>query len=98
MYFKNIFLALASLRGSENVWLVDVTRSSQTKKQTLSDFDLPKDLTFHLRSDTEILTLRLRRNYNINPNVAFYFARNLEDGQLSLMKPKHLGNKICFEH
>ncbi|KAK3584034.1 hypothetical protein CHS0354_036175 [Potamilus streckersoni] len=68
------------------VWLNDLTRSFKTEKMTHDDLDLPDELTFHLTSKSCALTLNLKRNHGIDPNVDVYFVQNLKDGQPHLDK------------
>ncbi|KAK3584062.1 hypothetical protein CHS0354_032416 [Potamilus streckersoni] len=77
----------------ETVWLKDVTTTSQTDKRTLSETDLPNELTFHLKRGSKVVTLNLRRNHGINPNADFYFARKLKNGQSALVKSRNLEKK-----
>ncbi|KAL3836831.1 hypothetical protein ACJMK2_022244, partial [Sinanodonta woodiana] len=73
----------------ETVWLKDVTTLFQTDKRTLSDLDLPNDLTFHLTRGSDVLTLDLKRNHDINPDADVYFARTLKNGQSVLVKSRN---------
>ncbi|KAL3853997.1 hypothetical protein ACJMK2_013281, partial [Sinanodonta woodiana] len=87
MFFSPDLLAA---EGSEIVWLKEVTTEFATSKRTIGDFDLPNELTFHLKRDLDYVTLNLKRNYDINPNVDAYFAHRLDDGRLSLVKRPNL--------
>ncbi|KAK3584061.1 hypothetical protein CHS0354_032415 [Potamilus streckersoni] len=75
------------------LWLKDVTTTSQTAKRSLSEIDLPNELTFHLKRGSKDVTLNLRRNHVINPNADFYFARKLKNGQSALVKSRNLEKK-----
>ncbi|KAL3892090.1 hypothetical protein ACJMK2_004327 [Sinanodonta woodiana] len=76
----------------ETVWLNDVTTRFQTDKRTLGDTDLPHQLTFHLRRESDDLTLNLRRNYDIDPNADIYFVEQLKDGR-SILKKENILEK-----
>ncbi|KAK3592757.1 hypothetical protein CHS0354_016513 [Potamilus streckersoni] len=73
----------------EIVWLKEVTTRSQTNKRTHSDTNLPNELEFVLRRSSETLSLKLRRNHDINPKADFYFAQTLNDGKSALVKSPH---------
>ncbi|KAL3856273.1 hypothetical protein ACJMK2_011047, partial [Sinanodonta woodiana] len=81
---------LQELTESETIWLKDVTASFQTDKRTLGDLDLPDDLSFHLRLESNVLALNLKRNHGIDPNANVYFGRKLNDGQQFLEKALYL--------
>ncbi|KAK3579629.1 hypothetical protein CHS0354_032418 [Potamilus streckersoni] len=78
----------------ETVWLKDVTTTSQTDKRSLSEIDLPNELTFQVKRGSKIVTLNLRRNNGINPNADFYFTRKLKNGQSALVKSRNLEKKL----
>ncbi|KAL3836829.1 hypothetical protein ACJMK2_022242, partial [Sinanodonta woodiana] len=78
----------------ETVWLKDVTTLFQTDKRTLSDLDLPNDLTFHLTRGSDVLTLDLKRNHDINPDADVYFARTLKNGQSFLVKSRNYEKEL----
>ncbi|KAK3609041.1 hypothetical protein CHS0354_018591 [Potamilus streckersoni] len=75
---------------SETVWLKDVTKRIHGEKRTLDDFDLPDQLTFQLRRETEALNLNLKRNYDIDPNAEIYVGRKLKDGRSVLLKTQNM--------
>ncbi|KAK3576268.1 hypothetical protein CHS0354_027712, partial [Potamilus streckersoni] len=87
-----IFILLAKT-DSETVWLKDVTTLLQTDKRTLSDDDLPDQLSFILKSKSHTLTLNLKRNYDIDPNADIYTVRKLNDGRSLLEKTDNIENE-----
>ncbi|KAL3892094.1 hypothetical protein ACJMK2_004331, partial [Sinanodonta woodiana] len=74
----------------ETVWLKEVTTEFPTDKRTLGDPNLPTQLTFHIRRESDDLTLNLRRNYDIDPNADIYVSQTINDGQSILRKASHL--------
>ncbi|KAK3586769.1 hypothetical protein CHS0354_016944 [Potamilus streckersoni] len=74
----------------ETVWLKDVTTTTQTDKRTLSDHGLPAQLTFHLMRGSGVLTLTLKRNYDIDPNADIYAVQRTKDGRSILSKTRNL--------
>ncbi|KAK3582132.1 hypothetical protein CHS0354_017243 [Potamilus streckersoni] len=74
----------------ETVWLKDVTTNSHGITRTVGELHLPNELTFHLRRASDDLTLNLKRNHDIDPNVGVYFSRKLEDGRSVLVKTRDL--------
>ncbi|KAK3592752.1 hypothetical protein CHS0354_016508 [Potamilus streckersoni] len=73
----------------EIVWLKEVTTRSLTDKRTHRDTNLPNELAFVLRRSSETVSLKLRRNHDINPKADFYFAQKLNDGESALVKSPH---------
>ncbi|KAK3598249.1 hypothetical protein CHS0354_001070 [Potamilus streckersoni] len=68
-----------------------MTERFQSVKRTISDLNLPAQLTFHLRRGSSApLKLHLKRNYNINSNPGVYFARKRKDGRSVLVKERNL--------
>ncbi|KAK3589524.1 hypothetical protein CHS0354_041647 [Potamilus streckersoni] len=59
-----------------------------TDKHTLSDPDLPDQLSFHLKLKSHGVNLNLKRNYQIDPNVDVYTVDILKDG-LPILKKTH---------
>ncbi|KAK3598285.1 hypothetical protein CHS0354_019811 [Potamilus streckersoni] len=76
--------------GSEIVWLKDVTEIFHTQKRLFGDHDLPDHLTFHVRRRSGVLTLKLKRNYEIDPDADIYFVEGTKDGRSILSKTKTL--------
>ncbi|KAK3598199.1 hypothetical protein CHS0354_031935 [Potamilus streckersoni] len=72
------------------VWLKDMTRRFQTYKRTLSEGDLPDQLSFRLKRKSHSLTLNLRKNYDIDPNADIYIVQNLDDGRSVLERAQNL--------
>ncbi|KAK3598283.1 hypothetical protein CHS0354_019809 [Potamilus streckersoni] len=72
--------------GSEIVWLKDVTEIFQTQKRIFDDPDLPDHLTFHVWRGSGVLTLNLKRNYEIDPNADIYFVEVTSDDRSILSK------------
>ncbi|KAK3610967.1 hypothetical protein CHS0354_000973 [Potamilus streckersoni] len=74
----------------ETVWLKDVTTRLQTDKRGLSDPDLPDQLSFQLKSKSRTLTLNLKRNHQIDPNIDIYTVKKLNDSLPFLEKAQDL--------
>ncbi|KAL3892144.1 hypothetical protein ACJMK2_004381, partial [Sinanodonta woodiana] len=72
--------------GLETVWVRDMTAEIQGYKRELDDYDLPDQLTFNLRRGLNDLTLKLKRNYEINPNADIYVVQKLKNGRPFLAK------------
>ncbi|KAL3892134.1 hypothetical protein ACJMK2_004371, partial [Sinanodonta woodiana] len=72
--------------GLETVWVRDITAEFQADKRELDDSDLPDQLTFNLRRGIDDLTLKLRRNYEIDPNADIYVVQKLKNGQSFVAK------------
>ncbi|KAK3598239.1 hypothetical protein CHS0354_001060 [Potamilus streckersoni] len=80
--------------GLETVWLKEATSRLNINKRTLSEnINFPDELTFHLRRGSNIITLNLKRNRDIDPNADVYFVRTLKDGQSELVKTQNLRNE-----
>ncbi|KAK3586203.1 hypothetical protein CHS0354_003887, partial [Potamilus streckersoni] len=84
---------LAATTDAETVWLKDVTTKFHTDKRTVSDTDLPDQLSFHLKRKSHDLTFNLKRNHQINPNADIFVVRKLNDGQSVLEKTQNLENE-----
>ncbi|KAK3598431.1 hypothetical protein CHS0354_016429 [Potamilus streckersoni] len=80
----------------ETVWLKDATTRFQTDKRTLSDSDLPDQLSFQLKSRSRTLTLNLKRNHQVDPNLDIYIVNNLNDGPSFLEKAQDLEKEVCI--
>ncbi|KAL3892129.1 hypothetical protein ACJMK2_004366, partial [Sinanodonta woodiana] len=72
--------------GLETVWVRDITAEFQADKRELDDSDLPDQLTFNLRRGIDDLTLKLRRNYEIDPNADIYVVQKLKNGRSFVAK------------
>ncbi|KAL3892138.1 hypothetical protein ACJMK2_004375, partial [Sinanodonta woodiana] len=72
--------------GLETVWVRDMTAETQADKRALDDYDLPDQLTFNLRRGLDDLTLKLKRNYEINPNTDIYVVQKLKNGRSFVAK------------
>ncbi|KAK3592756.1 hypothetical protein CHS0354_016512 [Potamilus streckersoni] len=73
----------------EIVWLKEVTTRFHKDKRTHSDTNLPNEMSFVLSRVSESLSLKLRRNNDINPKADFYFAQKLNGGKSALVKSPH---------
>ncbi|KAK3576264.1 hypothetical protein CHS0354_027707, partial [Potamilus streckersoni] len=89
----DVILILLATTDSETVWLKDVTKLLQTNKRTLSDPDLPDQLSFLLKRKLQTLTLNLKRNYEIDPNADIYTVRKLNDDRSLLEKMDNVENE-----
>ncbi|KAK3598281.1 hypothetical protein CHS0354_019807 [Potamilus streckersoni] len=82
--------------GSEIAWLKDVTATFHTQKRIFGDSDLPDNLTFHVRRWSGVLTLNLKRNYEIDPNADIYFVERTKDGRSILSKTTTFESEVTF--
>ncbi|KAK3600752.1 hypothetical protein CHS0354_017045 [Potamilus streckersoni] len=85
-----------ALSGTELVWLKDVTAKFQTQKRIFGDPDLPDHLTFHVWRGSGVLTLKLKRNYEIDPNADIYVVERTKDGRSILSKTTTLEREVSF--
>ncbi|KAK3606465.1 hypothetical protein CHS0354_041411 [Potamilus streckersoni] len=76
--------------GFETVFVRDVTAQFQADKRTLDDLDLPDQLTFDLRLGLDNITLKLKRNYDIDPNADIYVVQKLRNGRSFLARTNEL--------
>ncbi|KAK3607690.1 hypothetical protein CHS0354_016712 [Potamilus streckersoni] len=88
--------AINTNAGSEIVWLKDVTAKFRTQKRIFGDPDLPDHLTFHVRRGSGVLTLKLQRNYEIDPNADIYLVKRTKEGQSLLSKTTTLEREVSF--
>ncbi|KAL3892141.1 hypothetical protein ACJMK2_004378, partial [Sinanodonta woodiana] len=70
----------------ETVWVRDMTAEIQGYKRELDEYDLPDQLTFNLRRGLEDLTLKLKRNYEIDPSADIYVVQKIKNGRPVLAK------------
>ncbi|KAK3608759.1 hypothetical protein CHS0354_010462 [Potamilus streckersoni] len=85
-----------AIAGSEIVWLKDVNAKFQTQKRIFGDPDLPDHLTFHVMRGSGVLTLKLKRNYEIDPNADIYLVERTKDGRSKLSKATTLEREVSF--
>ncbi|KAK3591697.1 hypothetical protein CHS0354_040628 [Potamilus streckersoni] len=76
--------------GSRTIWVEDVTPRFQTNKRTSSGLDLADHLTFRLSRGSQLFTLNLERNDDINSNTDMYFLRNMRNGRFRIVKSRNL--------
>ncbi|KAK3604350.1 hypothetical protein CHS0354_013862 [Potamilus streckersoni] len=89
-YYQTLLKLLPVSICLETVWLKDITATIQTDKRTLDDPGLPTQLTFHLKRGSDDLTIKLRRNYDIDPNAEIYLAERTNDGRSTLTRTRTL--------
>ncbi|KAK3608763.1 hypothetical protein CHS0354_010466 [Potamilus streckersoni] len=89
---------MAAISGSEIVWLKDLTAIFQTQKRIFGNTDLPDQLVFHVRRGSGVLTLNLKRNYEIDPNADMYLVERTKDGRSILSKATTLERKKYVAH
>ncbi|KAL3892131.1 hypothetical protein ACJMK2_004368, partial [Sinanodonta woodiana] len=79
--------------GLETIWVRDMTAETQADKRALDDYDFPDQLTFNLRRGLDDLTLKLKRNYEINPNADIYVVQKLKNGRSFVAKTNAIEKK-----
>ncbi|KAL3892143.1 hypothetical protein ACJMK2_004380, partial [Sinanodonta woodiana] len=84
-------------KGLETVWVKDMTAETKGYKRELEDYDLPDQLTFNLRRGLEDLTLKLKRNYEIDPNAVIYVVQKIKNGRSIVAKTNDLETEVKFK-
>ncbi|KAL3892128.1 hypothetical protein ACJMK2_004365, partial [Sinanodonta woodiana] len=74
----------------ETVWVSDMTAEIQGDKRSLDDYDLPDQLNFNLRRGLDDLILKLKRNYDIDPNADMYVVQKSINGRSFVAKSNYL--------
>ncbi|KAK3594231.1 hypothetical protein CHS0354_007212 [Potamilus streckersoni] len=85
-----------AISGSEIVWLKDLTAIFQTQKRIFGNTHLPDHLVFHVRRGSGDLILKLKRNYEIDPNADIFLVERTKEGRSILSKATTLERKVSF--